>query len=260
MLRSTASEVNGKAFAHSKFRSARKTSSAGTVSPRSPSAIDSRSSASAAASSSKVSSASRASTVTTAPSGNGSPSTTIFPETTLPEVISISVILTRMRSCRYSVSPTPCRSVASGGRGHAKESKPSAACRLQRLLGRTAPTMESFGDRDRVLCRDPEKRQRRPVWNTATLLPVAQRRHIDTDHERELALRGAQLLSDRLDVGRLERRHPRRAQGAPTNATGLSNACDQLLKRFGFHLNSSRMSAARTRVWFGVRSPCSFLA
>ena len=155
---------------------------------------------------------------------------------------------------------THCRSAASRGGDHAKESNPSAARRLQRLLGRTAPTMERLGDRDRVLRRDPKERQRRPVWNAASLLPIAQRRHIDTDHEREFALRGAQLLSNRLDVGRLERGHPGRAQGAPTNTTGLSNAGDQLLKRIGFHLNSSRMSAARTRAWLGVRSPCSFLA
>lgn len=97
VLRSPVREVNWKRLAHSRFRSARKTSSAGMVSPRSPSAIDSRSSASAAASSSKVSSATRARTVTMAPSGNGSPSTMIFPETTLPDVISIFAILARMR-------------------------------------------------------------------------------------------------------------------------------------------------------------------
>ncbi len=119
MLRGATGEANGTTLAHSRFRSARKTSSADTVSPRSPSAIDSSSSDSAAASSSKVSSASRASTVTTAPSGNGSPSTTIFPDTTLPDVITITAILTRMRLGRISVRPTigadPRRQPATNG-------------------------------------------------------------------------------------------------------------------------------------------------
>ncbi len=90
------SEADWKVLTHTRVRSARKTSSAEMVSPRSPSAIDARSSASAVASSSKVSSPSRERTVTTAPSGNGSPSTMIFPATTLPEVMTISEILTRM--------------------------------------------------------------------------------------------------------------------------------------------------------------------
>jgi len=85
----TASEAHGEAWDHARFRSARRTSSAGTVSPRSASASDSRSSASAAGSSVNVSSPSRVRTVTTVPSGNGSPSTMIFPATTLPDVITM---------------------------------------------------------------------------------------------------------------------------------------------------------------------------
>ena len=86
---STPREPDGKAGGHPMFRSSRRTSSAETVSPLSPSAMDSTSSASAAASKVNVSSPSRLRTVTTAPSGNGSPSRMIFPATTLPDVITI---------------------------------------------------------------------------------------------------------------------------------------------------------------------------
>ena len=53
-------------------------------------------------------------------------------------------LLSQMRHFRFARLPmsprrlvrlTHCRSAASGGRGHSKESKPSAARRLQRLLG-----------------------------------------------------------------------------------------------------------------------------
>ena len=89
LLVSPASEKDKQPSQRYTLRSLRRTSSAGITSPRSASAIDSRSSASSSRSSSKVSSSSRARSVTTVPSGSGSPSTSTCPDTTRPDAMRI---------------------------------------------------------------------------------------------------------------------------------------------------------------------------
>src|SRR5687768_3828451 len=112
--------------------------------------------------------------------------------------------------------------------------------------------MESLRNRCRILRRNAEQRQSRPIGHSAALFPVAQSRDVNADHERELTLRGTKFLSYRFDFRWLEHGHARGPHGAAPNATGLPNAGEQFLKRFGLHLNSSRMSCASAWACFGV--------
>ena len=64
------------------------------------------------------------------------------------------------------------------------------------------------GHRFGVERRDLEQGTGRPFRPPPALLPVLQRRDAHTDHERELRLRFAQLLADRLHVNRRVFRDP----------------------------------------------------
>ncbi len=130
----------------------------------------------------------------------------------------------------------------------------------RRLSGRTAPPMEGFGNRVWILGGNTEKCECWTVGCATTLLPIAQGRDVDADHEREFTLQGTEFLPNGLDVGRLEGIDPGRTEHPATNTAGLPHTSDQFLECFGLHLNSSRMSAANTFACFGVKSPWSFFA
>ena len=70
----------------------------------------------------------------------------------------------------------------------------------RRLSGRTAPPMEGFGNRVWILGDNTEKCECWTVGCATTLLPIAQRRDVDADHEREFTLRGTEFLPNGLDV------------------------------------------------------------
>ena len=77
-------------------------------------------------------------------------------------------------------------------------------------LRRTAfLAMQGFGHRLWVLGCHPQKRQGRTVRSPATLFPVLQRRHADTNHQRKFTLRRAEARANSLDVLGFEDSRPR---------------------------------------------------
>ena len=76
----------------------------------------------------------------------------------------------------------------------------------------------------------------------------------------ELGLRLPEIRSQRLVVVGVKDRGARMLSQSATHLPRLAHARQQLLERGRSHLNSSRMRRTSTRIWAGVRSPCSFLA
>ena len=116
-------------------------------------------------------------------------------------------------------------------------------------LDRASRAVQSFSDRLGILRGHAQQRERRTVRRTTPLLPVAQRRDTDADHERKFTLRRVQPRAHRLNIGWSEHCRAAGFHAIAANAIRLPHTRDQLPKCCCLHLNSSRTSRPSMRAW-----------
>ena len=84
--------------------------------------------------------------------------------------------------------------------------------------------MQCLDDGFRIARGDAKQRERGPVWGPASLLPIPERRHAHTNHQRELHLGLTKVAAQRLHIRRPERGSPRRLSTPPADLAGLTDA------------------------------------
>ena len=98
-----------------------------------------------------------------------------------------------------------------------------------RLGGAFLP-VKGVGHKERIPGGHPKQRECRAIRCAPTLLPIAQRRHADADHESKFGLGSPQRRTDGLHLGWLKLSDPPRLQRSSPNSTRLTNTGYEFFK------------------------------